>query len=76
MKKIVFLIVTILFVIGGAFFFIQRTGASKQETEFKFEVLSRGDIKNIVSSTGTLSAVGTVEGGCGQNAARSLGARC
>jgi HlyD family secretion protein len=33
---------------------------SKQETELKFDVLSRGDIKNTVASTGTLSAVGTV----------------
>jgi HlyD family secretion protein len=63
MKKIIFMTVTVLLVAIGAFFFIQRIGASKQETEFKFEALSRGDIKNTVSSTGTLSAVGTVEVG-------------
>ena len=34
-----------------------------QETPFTFAVLTRGDLENLVSGTGTLTAVGTVEVG-------------
>jgi HlyD family secretion protein len=60
MKKIIIITGTILVIAIGVVFFVQRAGVSKQETELKFDVLSRGDIKNTVASTGTLSAVGTV----------------
>ncbi len=61
-KGIVSLIIALLFVAGGVLAF-QRLGSSKQETEFQFSVLERGNIENMVSSTGTLSAVGTVKVG-------------
>ncbi len=60
MKKIVFITGTILLIVISAIFFVHRAGALKQEPKFKVETLSRGNIENIVSSTGTLSAVGTV----------------
>jgi HlyD family secretion protein len=60
MKKLILSTGIILSIAVGVAFFVQRAGVSKQETELKFDVLSRGDIKNTVASTGTLSAVGTV----------------
>ncbi len=63
MKKwIISMIMMIVFVAGGIVAF-QRLSSSKQETEFQFSLLELGDIENTVSSTGTLSAVGTVEVG-------------
>lgn len=63
MKKIFLSIVIVGGLAFGGIFFLQRSGVSKQETEFTFEVVTRGDLENTVSSTGTLSAVGTVEVG-------------
>jgi HlyD family secretion protein len=65
MKKILIIIGVVIVLAGGVMFFLQqRTNASKQVAEeFKFEVLTRGTLENLVSSTGTLSAVGTVEVG-------------
>jgi HlyD family secretion protein len=65
MKKILIIIGVIIVLAGGVMFFLQQhTSASKQVAEeFKFEVLTRGNLENLVSSTGTLSAVGTVEVG-------------
>lgn len=63
MKKIfLFILIAGALGVGGTLFF-QRSGVSKQETEFLFAAVTRGDLENIVSSTGTLSAVGTVEVG-------------
>lgn len=63
MKKwIVSLGIMLLFIAGGIVAF-QRLSSSKQETDFQFAALGRATIENLVSSTGTLSAVGTVEVG-------------
>ena len=63
MKKwIISLGIMLLFVAGGIVAF-QRLSSSKQETDFQFAALERATIENLVSSTGTLSAVGTVEVG-------------
>ena len=63
MKKwIISLGIMLLFVAGGIVAF-QRLSSSKQETDFQFAALGRATIENLVSSTGTLSAVGTVEVG-------------
>ncbi len=61
-KLIVSLGIMLLFVAGGIVAF-QRLSSSKQETDFQFAALGRATIENLVSSTGTLSAVGTVEVG-------------
>ena len=63
MKKMCILLLLVVGLALGGIFFLQRSSVSKQETEFTFEVLRRGNLENIVSSTGTLSAVGTVEVG-------------
>lgn len=64
MKKIIIVLIIIAALAGGGFFFLQhRTSASKPEVDYKFDVISRGDITNLVSSTGTLNVVGTVEVG-------------
>ena len=63
MKKVFFCILIIGGLALGGIFFLQRSSVSKQETEFTYEVVARGNVENIVSSTGTLSAVGTVEVG-------------
>ena len=63
MKKGIFSIMIILLFVAGGIFAFQRLSSSKQETEFQFSMLELNDIENTVSSTGTLSAVGTVEVG-------------
>ncbi len=64
MKRFLIFFVILVTFGGGAFFFVQRTTATKEVSEeFTFEVLGRGNIQNLVSSTGTLSAVGTVNVG-------------
>ena len=63
MKKGIFSIMIILLFVAGGVFAFQRLSSSKQETEFQFSMLELNDIENTVSSTGTLSAVGTVEVG-------------
>jgi HlyD family secretion protein len=62
MKKL-FVILGALIALGaGVLLFVQHTSATKEVAEeFTFEVLSRGNIQNLVSSTGTLEAMGTVE---------------
>ena len=60
MKKVlVFLAVTVL-ISGSGFLYFNRATASKSETEFQFALVSKGDLENTVSSTGTLVAVNTV----------------
>ncbi|GAK50412.1 efflux transporter, RND family, MFP subunit [Candidatus Moduliflexus flocculans] len=63
MKKLIISILIILLLVTGGVLAFQRLGSSKQETEYQFSMLERGSIENLVSSTGTLSAVGTVEVG-------------
>ena len=62
-KKYIILIATVVLLSATGFFFFQPPGSSKEETRFQFEVLSRGDLKKVISSTGTLNPVGTVEVG-------------
>lgn len=63
MKKLIVSILIILLLVAGGVLAFQRLGSSKQETEYQFSMLERSSIENLVSSTGTLSAVGTVEVG-------------
>ncbi|MBN2566262.1 MAG: efflux RND transporter periplasmic adaptor subunit [Candidatus Eisenbacteria bacterium] len=62
MKKYV-IIATL--VVVAALIFWQAVGRGEKETSstYEFAEVERGDIENIVSSTGTLDAVGTVEVG-------------
>lgn len=65
MKKKLLIIVSIVavIIIVGAFLFIPKNRNSKKE--FTYSKLERGDIKTLVSCTGTISAKGTVKVGTG-----------
>jgi HlyD family secretion protein len=60
-KKIIIIlaIVLIIFMVG----FIFKSGDKKGDIVIKFTEIKRGDIKNLVSSTGTISSVDTVDVG-------------
>src|SRR4030095_1444943 len=59
LKKLVFTVVTLLLV-GGARFASWRMGNSTQELPYLTVPASKGNIRQVVSSTGTLQAVTTV----------------
>jgi HlyD family secretion protein len=59
LKKLVFTVVTLLLV-GGAGFAYWRMGNSTQELPYLTVPASKGNIRQVVSSTGTLQAVTTV----------------
>jgi HlyD family secretion protein len=63
MKKLLISIVIFAGILAGGGFWYQRTLNSNEEMSFQLAEITRGDLENIVSSTGTLSAVGTVEVG-------------
>lgn len=62
MKKLVVILVLIAVVVG-AYFFVTVRKKGNGETTFTTAKLSKGTLENTVSSTGTLSAIGTVEVG-------------
>jgi len=62
-KKRVLKIVVILLVFVLAGFLFKSCFTHAEESSFQFVPIKRGDIENVVSSTGTLSAVETVEVG-------------
>jgi HlyD family secretion protein len=59
LKKLVFTVIT-LFLVGGAGFAYWRMGNSTQELPYLTVPVSKGNIRQVVSSTGTLQAVTTV----------------
>jgi HlyD family secretion protein len=59
LKKLVFTVIT-LFLVGGAGFAYWRMGNSTQELPYLTVPVSEGNIRQVVSSTGTLQAVTTV----------------
>ncbi len=62
MKKKIIIPVVFIVLISG-FFYYSAQVTSNNGTEFEFTTIKRGDIENLVSCTGTLEAVGTVEVG-------------
>jgi HlyD family secretion protein len=61
-KKIIFIVVPLILIIGfGAFLIIPKNKDYK--TELQFGKIERGDLKTSVSCTGTINAKGTVEVG-------------
>ena len=62
MKKVMIIAAGVVVVALAVWQFTGRGGAV-QTDRFEFEEIGRGDIENIVSSSGTLSAVGTVDVG-------------
>jgi HlyD family secretion protein len=62
MKKLVVILVLIAVAVG-AYFFVAAREKENGETTFTTVKLTKGTLENTVSSTGTLSAIGTVEVG-------------
>jgi HlyD family secretion protein len=58
-KKVVFTVIALL-LIGGAGFAYWRLGNSTKESPYLTVMVSRGNVRQVVSSTGTLQAVVTV----------------
>lgn len=54
-------VITMTFVLAG--FLLKSCSRSKKEASFQFAAIKKGDVLNIVTSTGTLSAVETVDVG-------------
>jgi HlyD family secretion protein len=60
-KKIIILaIIAIVIIAAGLFFYLKGSG---KNTAYKTEKISRGEIKSIVTATGTVNAVTTVSVG-------------
>ena len=62
MKKIIFIILILIFVGVAVWSFILKKGNSNA-AEYQFTEITRGDLENLVSCTGTLEVVGAVEVG-------------
>jgi len=62
MKKKIYLIVILIVAIATGWFLFQKNGADGQ-TQITYRQVSRGNIETIISSTGTLKAIGTVDVG-------------
>jgi len=60
MKKLGIVAVAVIVVVAGAFFLRSVSGANN-EPLYEFAEVTRGHIENVVTCTGTLSAVGTVD---------------
>ncbi len=63
MKKNIIIIVIAVIALGGAtgFYFYSKNGT--EELQFRYEKVTRGDMQVVVTATGTLSAVRTVQVG-------------
>jgi HlyD family secretion protein len=60
MKKIFIIIVIVGLCSAGGAIFLRSSGNTKLDPAFQVAPVIKGDLENVVSSTGTLSAVGTV----------------
>ncbi|OPX35135.1 hypothetical protein B1H10_01965 [candidate division KSB1 bacterium 4484_188] len=62
MKKILYIGLPVIFIIAAYFLFFHSSAASGKN-KYVLAEITRGDLENVVSSTGTIEAVGTVEVG-------------
>jgi hypothetical protein len=58
-KKFTFSLLTILVAVVS-FLVIKSLGKDRTKDQYQFAEITRGDLENTVSSSGTLNAVGTV----------------
>ncbi len=63
MKKWIAIILIAVVVVIVVVFALRRGGGGADAERYEFVSVERGDLENIITSTGTLSAVGTVEVG-------------
>jgi HlyD family secretion protein len=59
-RSIIILVITIVIIAAGLFFYLKGNG---KNTIYKTEKISRGEIKSVVTATGTVNAVTTVSVG-------------
>lgn len=62
-KKRIFIIISMIILIVAVATVFRAKGKGKGEGSFQLDMIKKGDLENIVSCTGTLSAVGTVNVG-------------
>lgn len=60
MKKIIIIVAVVIVIALGALY-LRHAGGAGEEALYEFAEVTRGDVENIVTCTGSLSAVGTVE---------------
>lgn len=63
MKKVIFFIFLILIGAGVGWSVFVKNGNGQEKSTYEFVEIERGTIENVISGTGTLEAVGTVEVG-------------
>lgn len=63
MKRAITIVIVLVVAAAAVWLLSSRGGESEALELYEFGEVERGDIENIISSTGTLSAVGTVEVG-------------
>lgn len=63
MKKILYSIGVVVFVLAIGLIFFNAASSKKANGKYTFDSITRGDLANTVSSTGTINAVSTVEVG-------------
>ena len=62
MKKIILIIIVCILIGGGIFYLVLKKNGNLI-AQYEFTEITRGDLENLVSCTGTLEAVGAVEVG-------------
>lgn len=63
MKKFIFVFVVLLLASGGGLYYYTQVGKTTTEGKYRFVKMDKGDLESIVSSTGMLSAIYTVQVG-------------
>lgn len=63
MKKVIIIILVVGLLSGAAWYFFIHTSGTEERVSYKTAELKKGDLENLISSTGTLSAVSTVDVG-------------
>ncbi len=63
MKRILIILASVALIAGGSWYFFMRDSAKSEGIIYKTADIKRGDLENLISSTGTLSAVSTVNVG-------------
>lgn len=63
MKNLKWIIPLVLVMVAGSYFFIIKPKSEAKKVEFTFTTIQIGDIESVISSTGKLEAINTVEVG-------------
>ncbi len=61
--RVIFWVVVIVAIGGGVGFYLLRRGEDQNQAKYRTEVVGKGDVTMVVTATGTISAVTTVQVG-------------